>query len=243
MLHSASTDKTHHAPGYHTVHKNNTKITSPEVAMKAGIGYVSKNRDTESLVLPAGINDNIASTGFEINKIGGVFISNRKEKSFVRRQIDTSGRFDFSLGAVRLAATIIGGNIALRLGLNGIMVLICAMIFGFILSAFVGIMYSLTQIAPIVLSLAMTLLYESLGFFVFNAEGLNLLKASGDMSMVFNSVSSLLYHMGRIFQEQRPQSVGGMRVTVDSKLRRKIREKKIAMGHKPDDHEEEQRMS
>ena len=29
---------------------------------------------------------------------------------------------------------------------------------------------------------------------------------------------------------------------VDRKLRRKIQEKKIAMGHKPDDHEEEQTM-
>ena len=61
--------------------------------------------------------------------------------------------------------------------------------------------------------------------------------------LVFNSASSLLYHMGRIFQEQRPQPAGGVQVAVDSKLRRKIREKKIAMGHKPDDHEEEQRMS
>ena len=62
-------------------------------------------------------------------------------------------------------------------------------------------------------------------------------------TMVFNSASSLLYHMGRIFQEQRPQPAGGVRVAVDSKLKRKIREKKIAMGHKPDDREEEQRMN
>ncbi len=59
---------------------------------------------------------------------------------------------------------------------------------------------------------------------------------------IFSSTASLLYHMGRIFQEQRPQPMGGLRAAVDSKLRRKIREKKIAMGHKPDDHEEEQRM-
>ena len=57
--------------------------------------------------------------------------------------------------------------------------------------------------------------------------------------LVFNTTASLLYHMGRIFQEQHPQPAGGMRVAVDSKLRRKIREKKIAMGHKPDDHEEQ----
>ncbi|MBD5085688.1 MAG: hypothetical protein HDT33_11765 [Clostridiales bacterium] len=57
------------------------------------------------------------------------------------------------------------------------------------------------------------------------------------LGLVFNTTASLLYHMGRIFQEQRPQPAGGMQVAVDSKLKRKIREKKIAMGHKPDDHE------
>ena len=46
--------------------------------------------------------------------------------------------------------------------------------------------------------------------------------------------------MGRIFQEQHPHPVAGMRIAVDSKLRRKIREKKIAMGHKPDDHEDQE---
>ncbi len=53
------------------------------------------------------------------------------------------------------------------------------------------------------------------------------------------SVIRLLYHMVNIFREQTPPSApGGMRSGVDRKLRRKIWEKKIAMGHKPDDHEE-----
>ena len=53
------------------------------------------------------------------------------------------------------------------------------------------------------------------------------------------SVIRLLYHMANIFREQTPPSApGGMRSGVDRKLRRKIWEKKIAMGHKPDDHEE-----
>ena len=56
---------------------------------------------------------------------------------------------------------------------------------------------------------------------------------------IFSSTASLLYHMGRIFQERRPQPAAGILVGVDSKLRRKIREKKIAMGHKPDDHEDQ----
>ncbi len=54
---------------------------------------------------------------------------------------------------------------------------------------------------------------------------------------VFLSVTRLLHHMSRIFQERSlPQSGTGLQV--DSKLRQKIREKKIAMGHRPDDHED-----
>ena len=63
-----------------------------------------------------------------------------------------------------------------------------------------------------------------------------------DALSVFTSATRLLHHMGRIFQSQAPPQTGGISF-VDSKLRKKIREKKIAMGHKPDDREEEQRMS
>ena len=56
---------------------------------------------------------------------------------------------------------------------------------------------------------------------------------------VAKSAASLLYQVGRIFEDQRPRPAAGPRVEVDSKLKRKIREKKIAMGHKPDDHEEQ----
>lgn len=58
-----------------------------------------------------------------------------------------------------------------------------------------------------------------------------------DVPSLFASATQLLHHMGRIFQEQAPPPSGGV-TFVDSKLRRKIKEKKIAMGHKPDDHEE-----
>ena len=56
---------------------------------------------------------------------------------------------------------------------------------------------------------------------------------------VMLAATRLLYHMSRIFEYHAlPQSSAGLHV--DRKLRRKIQEKKIAMGHKPDDHEEEQ---
>ena len=56
------------------------------------------------------------------------------------------------------------------------------------------------------------------------------------------SATKLLHHMGRIFQDNSipPCPPGSHRA--DRKLLQKIRQKKIAMGHKPDDHEEEQNM-
>ena len=56
---------------------------------------------------------------------------------------------------------------------------------------------------------------------------------------VMLAATRLLYHMSRIFEDRAlPRSGVGMQV--DRKLRRRIQEKKIALGHKPDDHEEEQ---
>ncbi len=51
---------------------------------------------------------------------------------------------------------------------------------------------------------------------------------------LFNSVTRLLHHMGRIFQEQPPPVSPAYHT--DRKLLQKLREKKIAHGHKPDDH-------
>ena len=59
---------------------------------------------------------------------------------------------------------------------------------------------------------------------------------------VLLSATKLLHHMGRIFQDNSipPCPPGSQRS--DRKLLQKIRQKKIALGHKPDDHEEEQNM-
>ena len=54
---------------------------------------------------------------------------------------------------------------------------------------------------------------------------------------VLLSATRLLYHMSRVFQETPlPSNPAGYHV--ESKLMQRIREKKIAAGHKPDDHEE-----
>lgn len=53
------------------------------------------------------------------------------------------------------------------------------------------------------------------------------------------SVTRLLHHMSRIFQEQIPAPTIPGGIQIDRKRLQQLREKKIAMGHKPDDHEEQ----
>ena len=56
---------------------------------------------------------------------------------------------------------------------------------------------------------------------------------------VMLAVTRLLYHMSRIFENHSlPQSGAGLHI--DRKRHQQLREKRIALGHKPNDHEEEQ---
>ena len=55
---------------------------------------------------------------------------------------------------------------------------------------------------------------------------------------VFLSATWLLHHLSQVFRDNSVPPAAPVGQRVDRKLRRKIREKKIAMGHKPDDHEE-----
>lgn len=68
--------------------KTHTIIKNPEIAVKNRIGYVSKNRDQESLGLEATIWDNIASTGYKQNTLIGAIISFKKEKKYIQDQMN-----------------------------------------------------------------------------------------------------------------------------------------------------------
>ena len=57
-------------------------------------------------------------------------------------------------------------------------------------------------------------------------------------SSVMLTATRLLHHMSRVFQEQTPSPSVHGGIQVDRKLMARIREKKIAAGHKPEDHEE-----
>ncbi len=57
---------------------------------------------------------------------------------------------------------------------------------------------------------------------------------------VMLAVTRLLYHMSRVFRDAAPAPTVPGGIQIDRKRLRQFREKKIAMGHKPDDREEQQ---
>jgi ribose transport system ATP-binding protein len=63
-------------------------IDKPKTAVRSRVGYVSKDRDSESISLGASILDNIASTGYRVNRFLHLFISFKKEKEYVDRQVE-----------------------------------------------------------------------------------------------------------------------------------------------------------
>ena len=90
-----------------------------------------------------------------------------------------SGRMDLSLGAQMYAGVIIGGNIAVALGLGGIGVLVCAMLVSGLCGLVVGLLFINLRILPMVLGLGMTLVCECICFGVNDQQGLTLFGKPG----------------------------------------------------------------
>lgn len=85
-----------------------TRIKDPAGAMKKKIGYVSKDRDVESLCLSASIRDNIAIAGMDEYAIGGVVVTNAKEKTYVNEQVQSLSIKCYD--ANQLTSQLSGGN-------------------------------------------------------------------------------------------------------------------------------------
>ena len=68
--------------------EDGTIIDSPAIAMKKRVGYVSKDRDVESLCLNASIEDNISIAGMSEFAINNFLILKNREKKYVNHQIE-----------------------------------------------------------------------------------------------------------------------------------------------------------
>jgi ribose transport system ATP-binding protein len=90
-----------------TVSRCGKAITSPQQAIASGIGYISKNRDTEALILQGSIGDNIALPSLPfLSHLS--FISPHREKSLINTEIE---RFAIKCtGGRQWVNTLSGGN-------------------------------------------------------------------------------------------------------------------------------------
>jgi ribose/xylose/arabinose/galactoside ABC-type transport system permease subunit len=89
------------------------------------------------------------------------------------------GRFDLSLGAQRMLVAIIGGNLAIQLGLGTPGVILFAFLFGLIAGGLVGIIFVATRIPAMVLGVGMALVYECIAFVGSKSQGLHLFGVKG----------------------------------------------------------------
>lgn len=64
------------------------EIKNARIAIEHGMGYVSKNRDLEALVLTASIKDNIVGAGYDVVSDGSFLIKPSDEQKYVAQQID-----------------------------------------------------------------------------------------------------------------------------------------------------------
>lgn len=85
-----------------------------------------------------------------------------------------SGRFDLSLGAQRMMATIIGANIAIQLGFGPVGMVVTVFLVGLLAGGIVGAVFVTSRVPPMVLGVGMTMIYECVAFISSNGEGLNL---------------------------------------------------------------------
>lgn len=91
----------------------------------------------------------------------------------------TSGRMDLSLGAQKVAGTIVGGLLAQSMGLGGVWVLVFSMVFGVLFGGAVGVAFVTLRIPPMVLGIGMACILECVGFATSNGIGLHLVGSKG----------------------------------------------------------------
>lgn len=89
------------------------------------------------------------------------------------------GRMDLSLGAQRLAGTILGGLIALSLGLSGIWFMVFAFVFGALFGILTGLTFIATRVPPMVLGVGLGLVWECVPYVTSQGKGLDMFGVAG----------------------------------------------------------------
>lgn len=102
-----------------------------------------------------------------------------------------SGRFDFSIGSIMVLSSIIGGNLALSLGIGSFGMVILFALCGSVLGAVSGLLYVVLRLPAMVTSLGVMLIFESLTFLVYRGKGLTLV-GQANMLYMASSLTNLV---------------------------------------------------
>jgi ribose transport system permease protein len=117
-------------------------------------------------------------TGFGVNSDLMIILRNTVYSGLIALALSynlTSGRFDFSIGSILILSTIIGANIALKLELGAIGLLVISMIVGAFLGAISGLVYIILRLPPIVVSVGVAMIYEAIGFLLNKGAGIRII--------------------------------------------------------------------
>lgn len=83
-----------------------------------------------------------------------------------------NGRFDFSIGALMLLATVIGAQLADRLGLGAGGMLLMFVLAGAVLGFVSGVLYVVLRVSPMVSSIGVTMIYEAFTYIFTGGDGI-----------------------------------------------------------------------
>lgn len=86
----------------------------------------------------------------------------------------TAGHSDFSIGAAMLLSSIVGGNLAMRLGLGVFGLILLCPIVGMLSSGLTGALFVTLKIPSMIVSVGVMLIVESICSMLFGGKGVNL---------------------------------------------------------------------
>lgn len=105
-----------------------------------------------------------------------------------------NGRFDFSGGATMVLAAILSGNIVIKMNAGPIFYLVLCIVFGVLLCTFTSLVYIYGRLPIMICTIGVALLYESITYLVFDAQGLNMM--SNTKLTVFGRMPYILIVLG-----------------------------------------------
>ena len=105
----------------------------------------------------------------------------------------SSGRFDFSLGAVALLSSLVAAQISLYFHLPVICMLLFSAVTGILLGVISGGLYVLLHIPPIIISLGTTLMFESISYMEFIEKKLRAMDTTAITICMENKVPVLAF--------------------------------------------------